>query len=196
MTLLTRTHTAAHPRDGAELPIGHSVELRDQPDGLHGAWHVSDTDTGNEVLTLVRDGVPLGLSIGFIPERETWNHNRTRVVRLTAVLDHVAVVRVPAYPDAKIAAVRAAQPSSTPLLHGPSCPRQPSPGNRGAPTAATGATTPTRSPATTCGGPRSRSTTSRSSAGDATRDEVRGELPAPAARPERDAPTAARAPSR
>jgi hypothetical protein len=66
----THTLTAAHPRDGAELPIGHSVELRDQPDGLHGAWHVSDTDTGNEMLTLVRDGVPLGLSIGFIPDRE------------------------------------------------------------------------------------------------------------------------------
>jgi phage head maturation protease len=50
------TLTAAHPRDGAELPIGDSVEVRDQADGLHGAWHVSDTDTGNEVLTLIRDG--------------------------------------------------------------------------------------------------------------------------------------------
>jgi hypothetical protein len=45
------TLTAAHPRDGAELPVGHSVEVRDQADGLHGAWHVSDTDTGDEVLT-------------------------------------------------------------------------------------------------------------------------------------------------
>jgi Escherichia/Staphylococcus phage prohead protease len=102
----THTLTAAHPRDGAELPIGRSVELRDQVDGLHGAWHVSDTETGNAVLTLVRDGVPLGLSIGFIPGRETWNRDRTRVTRPTASLDHVAVVRQPAYPDAKIAALR------------------------------------------------------------------------------------------
>jgi len=112
----THTLTAQHPRDGAELPIGHSVQLRDQADGLHGAWHVSDTDTGNQVLTLVRDGVPLGLSIGFVPDRDQWNRDRTRVVRVRATLDHVAVVRAPAYPGARIAAVRHAQPHTAPRL--------------------------------------------------------------------------------
>jgi len=112
----THPLTATHPRDGAELPIGHSVELRDEADGLHGAWHVSETETGNEVLTLVRDGVPLGLSVGFIPDRDQWNRDRTRVVRVRATLDHVAVVRTPAYPDARIAAVRHAQPLTAPRL--------------------------------------------------------------------------------
>ena len=28
--------TATHPRDAGTLPIGVSVELRDEPDGLHG----------------------------------------------------------------------------------------------------------------------------------------------------------------
>ncbi len=69
------------------------------------------------MLTLVRDGVPLGLSIGFIPDRETWNRDKTRVTRLSATLDHVAVVRQPAYPGATIAAVRAAQGLSVPRLH-------------------------------------------------------------------------------
>lgn len=110
------TLTAAHPRDGGELPIGVSVELRNEADGLHGAWHISDTTLGNEVLALVRDGVPLGLSIGFIPGRERWNSDRTKVERISATLDHVAVVRSPAYPDARIAALRAAGDHSSPLL--------------------------------------------------------------------------------
>jgi HK97 family phage prohead protease len=108
--------TAAHPRDGGELPIGVSVELRNEPDGLHGAWRVSAVPLGDEVLALVRDGVPLGLSIGFIPGRETWNRDRTRVVRLHATLDHVAVVRAPAYGQARITALRAAHPLSAPRL--------------------------------------------------------------------------------
>jgi uncharacterized protein len=100
--------TARHPRSGDELPIGASVELRDEPDGLHGAWYVSDTTLGNEVLALARDRVPLGLSIGFepLPGGDAWNPARTRVERRAARLDHVAVVGRGAYPGARIAAVR------------------------------------------------------------------------------------------
>jgi uncharacterized protein len=104
----THPLTATHPRTGADLPIGVSVELRDEPDGLHGAWHVSDTELGNEVVTLVRDGVPLGLSVGFVEGRNRWNRDRTRVERLSAELDHVAVVRSPAYASAQVHAVRTA----------------------------------------------------------------------------------------
>lgn len=96
-----------HPRDGNTLPIGRSVELEDRADGLHGAWHVSDTGLGNEVLTLVRDRVPLALSIGFVEGRNRWNPTHTRVERLTAVLDHVAVVRKGAYAGAAVTALRA-----------------------------------------------------------------------------------------
>jgi HK97 family phage prohead protease len=108
--------TAHHPRDGGELPIGVSTELREAGDGLHGVWRVSRTVLGDEVLALAADGVPLGLSVGFVPDRDQWNRERTRVVRTRATLDHVAVVRVPAYPDARIAAVRAAQHRAAPLL--------------------------------------------------------------------------------
>jgi HK97 family phage prohead protease len=106
--------TATHPRSHDELPIGVAVELRNEPDGLHGAFRVSDVELGNDVLTLVRDGAVTGLSIGFVPDVDRWSQDRTSVERVRARLDHVAVVRSPAYPGARIAAVRTGQ--ATPLL--------------------------------------------------------------------------------
>jgi HK97 family phage prohead protease len=106
--------TATHPRSGDTLPIGITTELYEEHDGLHGMWRVSDTELGNDVLTLVRDGAVTGLSIGFIAGEDRWNRDRTRVERITATLDHIAVVRSPAYTGARIAAVRAEQ--SFPLL--------------------------------------------------------------------------------
>jgi phage head maturation protease len=110
--------TRLHPRTGADLPIGVGVEFDDQPARLRGAWHVSDVEEGNEVLQLARDKVPLGLSVGFaeVPGGSRWNHARTRVERVRATLDHVAVVRAPAYPGARITAVRGAQPLTQPRL--------------------------------------------------------------------------------
>jgi HK97 family phage prohead protease len=100
--------TATHPRDAGTLPIGVMIEFEERADAAHGAWHVSDTMIGNEVLALARDGVPLGLSVGFaeIPGGSRWNAERTRVTRTRAALDHVAVVRVPAYAGAGVVGVR------------------------------------------------------------------------------------------
>jgi HK97 family phage prohead protease len=110
--------TATHPRDAGTLPIGVTVELRDEADAMHGAWHVSDTMLGNEVLALARDGVPLGLSVGFaeVPGGNLWNAERTRVTRTRAALDHVAVVRVPAYAGAGVVGVRSQDGRPTPVL--------------------------------------------------------------------------------
>jgi HK97 family phage prohead protease len=107
----THPLTASHPRDGGELPIGVSTELREANDGLHGTWKVSRTTLGDEVLELVRDGALTGLSIGFvpIPGGDKWSHDRSRVERHKAELDHVGVVRRPAYDTARIAAIRAEQ---------------------------------------------------------------------------------------
>jgi phage head maturation protease len=57
--------TATHPRDAGTLPIGVTVELEDRADAAWGAWRVSKTALGDEVLALAADGVPLGLSVGF-----------------------------------------------------------------------------------------------------------------------------------
>jgi HK97 family phage prohead protease len=107
--------TATHPRDAGTLPIGVTVELRDEADALHGAWRVSKTALGDEVLELARDGVPLGLSVGFleVPGGSRWSPDRRRVTRTRAALDHVAVVRVPAYAGAGVQGVRAAHGPAT-----------------------------------------------------------------------------------
>jgi len=94
-----------------------TVDLSEQPDGLHGAWRVSDTELGRDVLTLVADRVVTGLSIGFMPGDDRWSHDRSHVERITATLDHVAIVRVPAYTGAGIAAVRALVISRPLLAH-------------------------------------------------------------------------------
>jgi uncharacterized protein len=100
--------TALHPRDAGTLPIGVTVELEERADAAYGAWHVSKTAIGDEVLELARDGVPLGLSIGFteVPGGNRWSPDRQRVTRTRAALDHIAVVRVPAYTGAGVAGVR------------------------------------------------------------------------------------------
>jgi HK97 family phage prohead protease len=113
--------TATHPRDAGTLPIGVTIELRDEADALHGAWRVSKTALGDEVLELARDGVPLGLSVGFaeIPGGSRWSADRARVTRTKAALDHVAVVRVPAYAGAGVVGVRDCPSRAAPpaLLH-------------------------------------------------------------------------------
>jgi len=111
--------TATHPRDAGTLPIGVTIELEDRSDAAYGGWRVSDTHLGNEVLALARDGVPLGLSIGFaeLPGGSRWSADRQRVTRTRAALDHVAVVRVPAYEGAGVVGVReSGPPCHTPVL--------------------------------------------------------------------------------
>jgi uncharacterized protein len=111
--------TATHPRDAGTLPIGVMVELEERADAAHGAWHVSDTLIGNEVLALARDGVPLGLSVGFmeVPGGSRWSADRQRVTRTRAALDHVAAVRTPAYEGAGVVGVRGSQRRTpTPVL--------------------------------------------------------------------------------
>jgi HK97 family phage prohead protease len=100
--------TAAHPRDAGTLPIGVTVELEERADAAWGAWRVSRTALGDEVLALAADGVPLGLSVGFmeVPGGSSWSADRQRVTRTRAALDHVAVVRVPAYEGAGVVGVR------------------------------------------------------------------------------------------
>jgi HK97 family phage prohead protease len=111
--------TARHPRDNQELPIGVTVALEERADAAWGAWRVSKTALGDEVLELARDGVPLGLSVGFleVPGGSRWSPDRRRVTRTRAALDHVAVVRVPAYAGAGVVGVRGGSlPPATPLL--------------------------------------------------------------------------------
>jgi phage head maturation protease len=100
--------TARHPVDAQQLPIGVGTELEERDDAAWGAWRVSKTALGDEVLELARDGVPLGLSIGFmeVPGGSRWSPDRRRVVRTRALVDHAAIVRTPAYVGAGVVGVR------------------------------------------------------------------------------------------
>jgi phage head maturation protease len=112
--------TATHPRDAGTLPIGRTLAIDDRADAAWGEWLVSDTMIGNEVLALARDGVPLGLSIGFaeVPGGSHWSPDHRRVTRTRATLDHVAVVRVPAYAGAGVVGVReTSHRRPTPVLY-------------------------------------------------------------------------------
>ncbi len=50
-----------------EEPIGKIIDGRDEERGYVITAKVSDTPRGNEVLTLMRDGVLNKFSVGFIP---------------------------------------------------------------------------------------------------------------------------------
>jgi HK97 family phage prohead protease len=102
---------ALHPRTGAEMPVGITVELTDTPTGLDGRWRISETEFGSDVLVLVRDKALRFLSAGFVEGRNLW-HGRDRVTRVTASLDHAALVRRPAYTGARL---RGAQGQHDPM---------------------------------------------------------------------------------
>ena len=113
--------TALHPKDNQQLPIGVTVELDERDAAAWGAWRVSATTLGDEVLALARDGVPLGLSIGFreVAGGSRWSPDRRRVTRTRAELDHIAVVRKGAYVGAGVVGVREQgswPPDAYPLL--------------------------------------------------------------------------------
>jgi HK97 family phage prohead protease len=97
---------AQHDHDA--LPIGRAMSLTETERGLEAELLVSNTVAGRDVLTLVRDGVATGLSVGFIPRDDEWAPDRSAVTRMRATLVEISVVALPAYADAQITAVRQA----------------------------------------------------------------------------------------
>lgn len=89
---------------GHAEPIGKVLSGRDTEEGYEITAKVSDTARGNEVLTLMRDGVLNKFSVGFIPlesERDGSTVTRTKVS-----LKEVSVVPFPAFAGANITEVR------------------------------------------------------------------------------------------
>lgn len=87
------------------LPIGRAEVLREDAGGLYGEFRVSQTQAGDDALTLIRDGVVDAFSCGMIPvkDRET---KPGLVERTELKLTEVSVVAFPAYAEALIAGVR------------------------------------------------------------------------------------------
>lgn len=102
-----RVKLLAHHQSGVN-PLGRASLLREDPAGLWGEFRVSRTAAGDEVLELVRDGALDSFSVGFTPIKHV-RQDRT-VVRTEVALREVSIVTLPAYEDARIAAVRMLSP--------------------------------------------------------------------------------------
>lgn len=86
------------------LPIGKVFEGRNSDEGFVIRAKISETSQGNDVYTLIRDGVLNKFSVGFIPVESERDGNV--VIRNLVSLKEVSVVEQPAYSDAKILTVR------------------------------------------------------------------------------------------
>lgn len=92
---------------GHEDPIGKVVEGYDTEAGFEIKARVSETPRGDEILTLMRDGVLNKFSVGFFPV-ETEREGST-IIRKKVNLIEVSVVPFPAFQGANITEVREEQ---------------------------------------------------------------------------------------
>lgn len=89
-------------------PIGKVIAGRETDNGYEIMAKVSNTPRGDEVLTLMRDGVLNKFSVGFVPLEQTRDGNV--VTRTSVDLREVSVVSFPAYSGAEIQQVREETP--------------------------------------------------------------------------------------
>ena len=85
-------------------PIGRMSALTETDDGGYGTFRMADTDRAREALSLTRDGIARGLSVGFmsmLSRRKAGVREHTK-----AKLMEVSVVTFPAFPTAGVLAVR------------------------------------------------------------------------------------------
>jgi HK97 family phage prohead protease len=89
-----------------EEPIGKVISGRDTDGGYEITAKISQTPRGEEVLTLMRDGVLNKFSVGFVPVEDRWENNNSTVTRTKVSLKEVSVVAFPAFTGATISEVR------------------------------------------------------------------------------------------
>lgn len=95
---------------GHEDPIGKIIEGRDTEAGFEIMAKISDTPKGNEVLTLLRDGVLNKFSVGFLPLEQ--EQEGSTITRTKVSLKEVSIVPFPAFSGANITEVREEQPEA------------------------------------------------------------------------------------
>jgi HK97 family phage prohead protease len=92
---------------GHEDPIGKVLEGKDTEAGFEIRAKVSETPKGDEVLTLMRDGVLNKFSVGFFPVES--ERDGSVIIRKKVDLREVSVVAIPAFAGANITEVRSEQ---------------------------------------------------------------------------------------
>ena len=93
-------------------PVGKLVDSHDDEVGQHAVFRLFNTAAARDAAELVREGIWTGLSVGGtgIPARTKVTHQTDGsklVERFEIRLDHVGLVRTPAYADARVLALRA-----------------------------------------------------------------------------------------
>jgi HK97 family phage prohead protease len=105
--------------DSRAWPAGHAEHWTHEADGMHGVWRLNDTAEAQRAAALADNGDLIGLSVGFQPIRSEWQlvddfapelgpAHKDRVARLESRLLEVSMTPTPAFPDAKVSAVREA----------------------------------------------------------------------------------------
>jgi len=89
---------------GHEDPIGKVLEGKDTEAGFEIRARVSETPKGDEVLTLMRDGVLNKFSVGFFPVDS--ERDGSTIIRKKVDLREVSVVAIPAFAGANITELR------------------------------------------------------------------------------------------
>jgi uncharacterized protein len=92
-----------------QLPIGVPIEMHEDSKGLYVKAKISQTTTGKDVLTLMRDGVISEMSIGYSTIKDEWDQ-KNQVRRLKELkLYEVSPVTFPANEQARILNVKSMQ---------------------------------------------------------------------------------------
>lgn len=99
-----------HSEDPAAVLVSHD----NRDDGHYATFKVLRTRAGDDAVELVREGLYTGLSVGgwAVPARTTIRRGvggRQLIERAEMRLDHVALVREPAFEDAQVLALRSAE---------------------------------------------------------------------------------------
>lgn len=89
---------------GHKMPIGKVTRGEDTDDGFVVEAKISETPNGDEVLTLMRDGVLNKMSVGFAPIKD--RKEEGVVVREEVDLKEISIVAFPAYSNADVLSVR------------------------------------------------------------------------------------------
>lgn len=95
---------ASHDRQS--FPLGNIPRLWEDAAGLRMEAQVANTTAGNDALTLIRENVATGLSIGFNVVRQAWAEDYSARTISEIRLAEISLVAEPAYAVAGVTGVR------------------------------------------------------------------------------------------
>lgn len=84
------------------LLVGKPTEIKEDEHGLYTESHISKTAQGEDLLTLIEDGVLDEMSIGFYPVKEGWDDDRSANIMSELKLVEYSFVTLASNPEARV----------------------------------------------------------------------------------------------